>query len=475
MREFPQTNGCRPPPADRKLRFPSGGGFCQAWLGVAVWLALALPGFAQTFRLGLFDFTLTGRGEVAYDSNVDDVYPEEEVDGKQMGDFYWTPGISVQSKSVAMRPSTLLNLSADVGYEDYFNREDLDTETYNAVLDFQTTHPRLTLGGMGSIDFSVEGIEDQYVPGSASRDPVLTTEGNLFALWNYRKLRLEANADYSEELHKYVEYQAGDQEEVTLLGAIYWDLFSWGSLFYSWENTVTTLIQSGDETDETIQTFGVDGAIPIEILRRPTITYSFGFSYSDEQTDTTEGEEEPTWEPVHTITVQDEFQLSKSIHLSLAATWEDTWEDNQPSFAWPGQDTGDEDEVTFQYNVELTQQLGPRAQHALTFTQEPEATFGSNADTQSTSFGYQFGLQDLVFYGLNFTASALYELETPLGEENAETEKTTTLSAGLNHTRQLSRKLSRTLSYEYTWENSNIHVEGANEKHLVIYGFTYAF
>lgn len=475
MREFSQTNGCGQPPAKRKPMLSLGGGFRLAWLGVAVWMGVASAGFAQTLRLGPFVFSMTGRGEVGYDSNVDGVYPEEEQDGLKKDDFYWMPGLSIQSQSVAMYPRITLNMSGAIAYQDYLQRNDLDTELYNVALNFQTTHPRLTLGGMGGIDYAVDGIADQYVPGSASRDPVLTREANVFANWNYRKVRIEASADYSIELHQDEKYQDGDTDETSLLGAIYLDLFKWGSLFYSVENTVTTMIQNEEETEETIHTFGFDGAIPVEILRRPKITYRFGMAYKDEQTDVSEGEEEPTWEPTHSITAQDEFQLSKSIHLSVSATWEDTWEDNKPSFTWPGEDTGDEDEVTFQYNVQLSQQLGPRAQHVLTFTQEPRPTFGSTSDTETTTYGYTFGIRDLLIYGLGLSFSAQYETSTPLEEESAVTEETTTIDVGLNHSRQLSRKLSRVLSYHYTWENSNFHNEGAMQQHLVTYGVTYAF
>jgi len=475
MREVAKTSGGWAFPAERK-RSLSLGRWGWAWGVFAAGRRVPRVAGAQTVRLGPVDLALASSVDVAYDSNVDDYYPDEEVPGKQKGDFYWVPGFSVQSEPARMRPSTTFGLAATIAYEDYFARNDLDTEVYNVVLNFQTAHPRLTLGGMGSIDYSVEGIEDQYVPGNASRDPVLTREGNLFANWNYRKFRIELSQEYSEELHEYEEYQEGDQEEITSTASIYYDLFTWGSVYYTWERTVTTQLQSEEETDETVQTFGLDGTIPIELLRRPTITYSFGASYEDEQTDATEGEEEPSWEPTHTISVMDEFDLSKSIHLSLSATWEDTWEDGEPTFALPGGNKDDEDdEVTFEYNVKLSQQLGPRAQHSLTFAQEPEETFGSNADTEDTTFTYDFGLKDLFVYGLNFHASAEYEMETPLGEEDAETEETTTFIAGLVHTRQLSRKLARNLSYEYTWENSNFHEGGANEKHLVIYGFVYSF
>lgn len=473
MREQTQTNGCGHPPAKRRRTLSLGGGFCMAWL--AVWALPAAESFAQNLKVGPFGLTLAATAELAYDSNVDDAYPEEEKEGFQKGDFYWMPGLSIQSQAVPMRPSTTFSLGAQIAYQDFFTRNDLDTEIYNVALNFQTTHPRLTLGGMASADYSVEGVEDQYVPGGSTRDPVLTREGSLFANWNYRKLRIETSAEYSEELHEEEEFQEGDQEETTLSAGVYYDLFTWGSLFYSWENTVTTQLQSEEEKDETTHTFGLDGTIPVELLRRPKITYTFGFSYEDEQTDGTEGEEEPSWDPTHTITVQDEFQLSKSVNLSMSATWEDTWTDNEPSFAWPGEDTGDEDEVTFQYEVLLSQTLGSRAKHELAFSQEPEATFGSNTDTESTTYRYNFELRDLLVYGLNFNAGAEYELETPLGEGAAETEKTTILRTGLAHTRQFSRKLSRTLTYDYTWEDSNFHEAGANEKHLVIYRLTYLF
>lgn len=476
MREFSQTNGCIQPPAKRKPLLPLGGGFRLAWIWMAAWLGLAHSGVGQTMKLGPFALTITGRGEVGYDSNVDEVYPEEEEDGLKKGDFYWMPGLSIQSESIPMYPRVMLNLSAALDYQDYFYRNDLDEEIYQITLDFQTTHPRLTLGGMGSVKNEVEGVEDQYVPGSVSRDPVLTTEGNVFANWNYRKVRLETMAEYSKELHEEEEYQAGDEEETTLEAAAYWDLFTWGSLFYSWEHTETTLLQSEDVTDETIHTFGIDGAVPVDLLRRPRITYSFGVSYEDEQTDATDDDDEPTWEPTHTIGVSDEYDLSRSLRLTYSALWEDSWESDSPSFYLPGEKRDDdEDEVTFEYNVKLTQKLGTRAEHSLTFSQEPESTFGSTADTKSTEFAYDFQLRDLLVYGLDFHASALYELETPLGTEDAVTEKTTTLATGLTHTRQLSRQLSRVLAYEYSWENSNFHDEGAMQQHLVTYGLTYLF
>lgn len=463
MRDISQTNGCTHTPVPRHPgRVRAGGGRLAAAI-LAAGLALAGAAQAQTMKLGPFYLDAAALMELGYESNVDGVYPHEEDSSKKNADFYWMPGLSLKSQPVPMRPSTKISLSGTINYQDYFTRNDLDTELYNAIVNFQTTHPRLTLGGMASTDYSVDGIEDEYVPGGASRDPSLENTLNAFANWNWKCFRLENSAEFSQERHDYVEYQEGDKDETTLSADAFLDVFNWGDFYYSWERTLTTYIQTDEETDEVTQDLGWEGEIPLELLRHPHIAYSFGMEYK-ESTDA-DGNTEKTWDPTHTLTAQDEFQMSKSLNLRASADWE-----NKPS----------DDEVTFQYDVRLTQLLGPRAQHALMFTQEPQSTLGSNADTEKTTFEYAFNIKDLVFYGLNAFFTATYELSTPLGDEAAETEKTTTFETGLNHTRQITRKLSRNLAYQYTWESSNLIEQepgyaGPKQEHLVTYGLIYAF
>jgi hypothetical protein len=332
-------------------------------------------------------------------------------------DVYWMAGLSVNSQPVAVRPATTLGLSASIAYQDYFVRNDLDTATYNLTANFQTAHPRLALGGMASAIYSVDSSEHEYVPGGAVRDPVLTHLGNVFANWNYRILRLEANTGFTRERHDYEEFWAGDKDETTTVASAFLDVFSWGSLFYTWERTVTTLLLSEQKTDEVTETLGITGAIPVEVLRRPKITYSLGVSR--EQTTTDDDTDDTDWEFVHTVTVQDEFEISKTVRLSASASWVN--------------DVGpEEEEVSFQYSLNLVQQLGPRAQHSLLFTQEPRPTFGSTSDTETTSYGYRLTIQDLVFYNLSFALGLTYQEDTPLEVEDAVTETTTTLTLGLN-------------------------------------------
>ncbi len=493
MSKLSQMNGYPYPPTDRKLKLPLGGGIF--WALATGFSLFAQEAISQTFRLGPFDMQLQGTALVAYDSNVDDAYPEEENPNLQKDDFYWMPGLNLSSKSAPMRPSTMVNVGAGLAYQDYFVRSDLDTAVYNANIGFQTTHPRLTLSGMAGVDYSVDGVEDEYIPGGVSRDPVLTQNADLLANWNYRKVRLESSANFSSERHDYEKYKDGDQDETVLMFGAYLDnvsrlslfgtlqntdtlfiqsqeqteenelnfgadlrLFSWGGLYYTWTRTETLYSPSGEETDDTENEFGISGAIPVDLLAHPKITYSLGVEYTEETA--ADGTVTKTWGPVHTITVSDELQLTKTVLLAGSAEWTDDI---------------DEDTVGFTYNISLSQQIGPRATHALTFTQEPEATFGSTAETETTTFGYSFGVSDLIFYNLSMNLGASYETSTPLGDGGGETENTPMLTFGMDHTRQLSRKLSRVIAYTYTYEDSNFHKYGPNQKYLITYGLNYDF
>jgi hypothetical protein len=430
-----------------------------AWLIAAAGLALAQSGSAQTFKLGPMAFDLLGRVEAGYDSNVDDIYPDEEVPNMQKADFYWMPGLALRSDPTPMRPSTLLSLSATYDYQDFFERNDLDTEIYHAAVDIQTIHPRLTLGGMAAVDYDIQRLEDVYVPGGAERDPMLTHAASVFANWNKGKFRLETSADWTRDLHDYEKFQDDDRIETTLFAGAFLDLFTWGSLYYTVEQEDTTFLQSEEEERQTTRELGLMGDIPFELLKHPKITYSLGFESIDEQND--EGQqEEMSWEPVHTIRVSDELQMTKTVNLSAYAEWIDD---------------SDEDTVDFQYNVTLRQLLGARAEHELAFTQEPRETFASTTDTETTTYAYRFRVRDLFIYNLTMLCGAIYEEDTPVDVEPAITEQTTTLNFGLNHTRQLTKRLARIIAYDYTWERSNNHTSAPKERHELSYGFTYEF
>ena len=85
------------------------------------------------------------------------------------------------------------------------------------------------------------------------------------------------------------------------------------------------------------------------------------------------------------------------------------------------------------------------------------------------------GIRDFFLRGLSAGFNASYEISEPLETDDPEIEYTTTLSASVGHSKQFSKRLSRSLSYTYTWEHSNFHENDAKVKHLVVYGFDYVF
>lgn len=427
-----------------------------AWLFLAVLCALPAVSFAQAsvYRIGGFDFTLSGSLALNYSSNVDGAYPEEEKANYSKDDFYLVPSLTLSGAPVRINPVTTLTIGGTVGYEKYFERHDLDTETYNANLALNSNLRFLSLNAAAIFERSTENSEDEtYKPGGYSRDPQETQEFSAGATWANGPVTAAITADYSRERHDYEEYKGSDQDEFT------WDfnlnvaLNQWISLYwthsYDWTHTIL------DDTKETEieDDFGVSFANSFG--RHPQIALSVAM----EKESGNKVEDGKNWKPVFDISVTDAYDLTKYVSIAAGLSWSDDKE---------------EDEVSFTYNANLTHRLPPYIVQSFAFTQEPLDTFGSDAETASTSFTYTLGISPFFLKGLSFNGSADYTIDKSQ-DKSSPTEYTTTYNAGLAHTRSLSRKLSRTLSYNYSWENSNFHHDGANVEHLVTYQLNYLF
>jgi len=424
-----------------------------------VWIAavlLCLGGAAwgqkpTQFKLGGFVFSLAPSVGLAYDSNVDDAYPEEEDPVLEKADFYWQPAISLNAAPVKLNPATTLTLGGGLTYMDYFKRDDLDTETYSGNVSINSVSRYITLTGAGTVDYSLENSQDAYRPGGVTRDPTLTETLMGGVQWQWQKLRANWTGTFTRERHTDEEYKGGDNDEYDWVAGIYFDFVSWASVFYSYEWDKS--IQLHPEETETIDMTDSAG-LTMTYSGHPQITYTLALerSRSDPKT------EEKGWEPTHTISVADSFDLTKHTHFSASATWDDTVKD---------------DEVSFTYTLSMAQELTAWMSHNLSFTQEPRPTFGSTSDTETTTLAYTLSLSDFLMKGVGASGGITYEKSTPLGDSDALSEYTTTMNFSLSHSRVLSRRLSRTLSYTYTWENSNFHTEGAKEKHLIMYMLNY--
>lgn len=432
--------------------------FVAVWI---VWGGLALEeANAQFMRLGRFDVNLSVGGGIGYESNVDGSYPEEEDPNREMGDFYWRGTVNLSAAPVALRPNTTLSLAGGVNLQDYFDRSDSDTLAYNASANLAVQlPPSLQFTGLASAEYTADGeTDDTYRPGGYTRDPTLTLTADGAVMWNWRQLRAEGRATFTREEHDKEEYWLDDNDETVFFAAIYWDVFSWGSIYYSWERTETVYPRNPEgDTTETVKNFGLQGAIPLSWIRHPQISYSLGIESEESDADP---DKDATWEPTHTITAVDTFQINRVLRLDGSATWERAIYD---------------DEISFVYSFVLTHEWGNNVTHSLSFEQEPKKTFGSNLDTKTTTYAYNMNIRNFFLRGLSAGFAAEHAIDEPLGVEDPLIEYTTTLTLSFSHSKQFSRRLSRTASYNYTWENSNFHDDGAKEEHVIEYGFNYVF
>lgn len=423
----------------------------------AVLCALPAVSFAQAtvYRIAGFDFTLSGALAVNYSSNVEQEYPEEHNENYTKDDFYLVPSLTLAGAPIRLNPSTSLSVGGTAGYEKYIERHDLDTELYNVNLALNSALRYLSFTAAANFERSTENEENEtYKPGGYSRDPQETQDVSFGVTWSSFRLTLSFTTDYSRERHDYEEYQGDDQDELTYdfnANFAFSELFSaYYTHSYDWTHTIQDDTKETEIDDE----FGI--ALNHSIGRHPVITASVGM---DREITNEEGDEEKKMRPVFNISVTDAYDLTKYVSIAAGLDWSD---DNE------------EDEVSFTYYANLTHRMPPYITQVFSFTQEPLETFGSDAETASTSFTYTLSISPFFVKGLAFNGSADYTIDKPL-DKSSPTEYTTTYNAGLAHTRALSRKLSRTLSYNYSWENSNFHHDGANVEHLVTYQLNYLF
>lgn len=430
-------------------------------LALLLCLAIALgpaSALADALKVGPFTLHPSASVTLGYDSNVDDAYPEEVDPNYRKDDFYVKPGITLVADTLHLRPATTVDLSATWAYDKYFERTDLDTDTYNLSAVFNTTLRYLTLNGGVTAERKTEHDQDDtYYPGGTSRDPYNTFDANIKAMLTLRKLRLEAGEEYNRETHDLERFKDASQVEITTTAGTYYDFTDWMNAFYTYERVYTEYLETDEEsTTDVTHEVGIGGTVPKSILRRPDVSWSAGMTKEEK-----DGEDDAEWEPAFTLAASDTYQLAK--YLTLA------W-----NVSWDSEEDDDDEDVGFTYGATLTHVWGPYITQTASYEREPLDTMGSTVDTDTTTYSYTLSIANFFLKGVTAAYGFTYEIAKPQDGES-ETERTTTHDFSLTHSRQLTKRLSRTMGYTYKWENSNFHHDGANEKHLVEYMLNYAF
>lgn len=427
--------------------------------GVIVMLS-APCAFSQFLQLGPFAFEAETEVKGIYTTNVEQERPSETDDERE--DFYgvWRIGLSSSADL-----SRFLSVTADtgLGIEKHWNRPDLDNseEPFSrAAVEALLELSRYTMYGRARYERTAESQESVYIPGGRKqRDVRDETEMAAGATWEFAGLYLSGEYEYTTERHDAEEFRDADQNETTVDSLISYTPWDWITVEYENERTRTDLlIEPGSGEWEETETFRVIINYLQEILKRPQLSYAIGIEKEDE--DGEEGE----WELIHTFSLSDEAELSRSLRYRVGAQY--THEDQE-----------EETDISFIYSGQIEHDISDTARHAFYFSREPVETLGSTEETDNTTYGYSFEKNDLFIYDVTLQAGVSYEIDKPLvefGEEQVETEMTWIYTVSLDYTKELTTKLARSLAYEFSHETSNLETESLTE-HRVTLSYLYRF
>ena len=441
---------------------PGSGRVGVFWRTALLWGAvcgLARPASAQFLRLGIFDVTAETSIDLIYTSNVEGQRPSEAK--YDMTDYYMVPRLQLLGEAPFGR-GTQLTLDTSVGFEKHLIRTDLDSESApfgKLRLDTRTELARYQVNLYAGYGREYNEEEDIYVPGDRkTRDVTDTREYGGDVIWTWRALTLGGRYEFTGERHLDPTFEDGDQDETVLGWNAACELRENLALNYDYQRTRTVLVNELDEepTWEVEESITVDWQLPL--WERPTITYSFGFEREGVVEDPQDRSGD--WDIIHTLTADGVWDLTSTLMFSLHASYE---YESDP----------EENDVSLTYGLELAHELSGSARQTLTAEREPVSTFGSTAETDKTTIEYIFSKSDLFVYDLDLDTGVGWELDVPL-EEGEDVEEIWDYHVGLTHSRTLSRRLVRDLSYLYTCEMSNLEDELLQE-HRVTLTFTYSF
>ena len=436
---------------------------------------------AQFLRLGPFDIAAQATLEGVYTTNVEQ--ERESVAKDEREDYYFIAGLALSSPAKVSR-NTTLNVESSLSIEKHFNRPDLDNSSnpfglfsLNSVSEFG----HYTVNGDFAVRREIDYQEKQgvYIPGDRKKRDVsdmMDYGGEL--QWKRRSLQLNGSYAFSSERHQDEDFRDGDQDETTLNFSTAWIVFKGVSLSYDYERTKTELLNPPEETPdewEVTESFTITLGEEFALMKRPLLTYSFAVEKEDTR------EKKGEWEPVHTLNLSDDRDISSSLKLLLGAQY--SYEDNK-----------EDDDISFVYNAALDHALARTASQRLGATREPVRTFGSTTESDSTTIDYTFTKRDLFIYNLTLTLTVEYSIDKPLDEGDGDVEsepsavvtemtddmatdtdeKIWTYSAGLGYVRAVTRKIQRAIDYTYRYEDSNMEEEILDE-HRVTLSYIYTF
>ncbi len=430
------------------------------------------PAYAQLMRVGPFD--LNAQTELAgeYSSNIEQQYPDQVTLSPE--DYYVTAALDVNGIA-RLGQKVKANLDTGVALEKHFKRPDLDNQNNplgKAALSAEIPYRHSQIGADISIEKKSQADSSTYIPGQTKNSTTYTefTYGFDWG-WSWQALTLDAGYDYNQKRYQKEEMRTGDEDRTTIVLGAEWKLLRRLSLNYDGEFKKDVFPRQAATPDKPV--WGRKHYIyaDVEILplkqehKRPTLDVAAGFEQDTEQDD----EYDPEWEPKYTVDLgfgpPMELFGNKNLTLTLDVTY--TYKKRRVTT----NNKEEPDEIKFTYGGTLKHEISHSARQTLTVMQQPINTFGSTEKTEQTQVGYSFVKENLFIYNLDMDIHLGWEQDKPLGTDDAAPgpeERKWLADFILTHRRALTRKLHRELSYEFHYEQSNLHDKPMEENRLVL-------
>ena len=410
---------------------------------------------ANVLRLGPFSFSASTSVAANYSTNVDQARPSDTE--LEQRDFFFIYGLNLAGEA-PLGPRAQLNLSWSLEWERYLERTDLDTDADdplgNARIEIPwELGPGLTLSAFAAYDHSLETRETAFAGGERNQRDENTITSYGLAL-NYARGRLRAVADYISERERHVleEFQDGDEDRETFSFITSYALLPRLRGVYEFERERTDSVRDPNDYTGPEDTYAI--GFDVDLWLRPSLIYGFRYERED-----LEGEV-GSWDPTLTLTFSYDLLEHPTITLQAFASY--TYER-----------TPEEDDVAFEYGLDLTHRIDSLTTQTLGMRREPVDTFGSTTDTTVTEWIYGLNRSHFLLPAISAAMTLSYTINEP-SDSSIPEEEILEFEFTLAHSRRVTAQLSRTLSYTYSLEDSSLERELLDE-HLITLEYTYAF
>ena len=431
-------------------------------LTVCLFLGSAPDLDAAFFYIGPFAFSSSLKQETIYTTNVEGVRPSQT--DKEQEDIYIVYGFSLGG-SASFGPETTVSLSTAQDWERHLRRSDLDTESDPFGLgdirfDLTTGRAALRLRTHASYTRSTETRDSAYVGGTRTRwdeNTILLYGFDL--LYSFNRLSMSSGYSASQERHERDEFKDGDEDKEQLYFNATYELFARVRAVYEFDRERSDRLLDPDDYTGYEDTYAL--GLDVDVWDRPRVVYGFRYEREDRRGEIGE------WRPIHTLTVTEGVDVpitaTPTLQLSLFASY---------SYDRKREDRVDDEDIGFQYGLRLAHRINPLTTQTLVGRREPVDTFGSTATTTRTEWIYTLSRAALFHPSVSLTASLGYTLDEP--KDSPIDEETLDFRLTLASRRSITRNLSRSLSYEYTAEDSSLESE-ILEEHRVTLAFNLSF